>query len=132
MGLIDEQIQKHFLYTALVDYFPGSNKGSHIVPTAKEIDDERKRLEQDLVRFNPRLVVPVGKLSISKCLGNSVNKLSDVIGQTYTTDPYRMLDREVVVIPLPHPSGASNWKHQVNNRKLLMRALNILKVELKP
>jgi hypothetical protein len=35
-----------------------------------------------------------------------------------------------VVIPLPHPSGASSWIHQANHPQLLDRALELLEAEL--
>jgi hypothetical protein len=34
-----------------------------------------------------------------------------------------------VLIPLPHPSGASRWLNQPDNRALLERALRILRRE---
>jgi len=48
----------------------------------------------------------------------------------YKLDPYNLLEKELSIIPLPHPSGASIWKHNEKNRKLLVEALNLLKREL--
>ena len=80
--------------------------------------------------FNPQLVVPVGKLSICYCLDMQFSQLNSVIGNMYKLDPYNLLEKELSIIPLPHPSGASIWKHNEKNRELLVEALNLLKREL--
>jgi uracil-DNA glycosylase len=130
VGITDEQIKENFLYSALVDYFPGSFRGSHKVPTQDEIAKERKRLVKTITGFNPQIVVPVGKLSISHCLNQEVKTLADFIGKIYCTCPYGILNNKIVVIPLPHPSGASTWYKKPENNKLLIQALTILKNNL--
>jgi hypothetical protein len=35
-----------------------------------------------------------------------------------------------MVIPLPHPSGASSWFYQNDNKKLLDRAIQLIGTEL--
>jgi uracil-DNA glycosylase len=130
IGLTDELIKEHFCYTALLDYFPGSVKGSHLVPTKEEIAKERKKLVKTIVAFGPEIVVPIGALSISYCIGEKVQPLAGNIGKTYTLDPYLALGKVLNVIPLPHPSGASTWRHKKENKKLLNKALRVLKNEL--
>ena len=127
MGISDDQIRKNFLYSALVDYFPGSNDVSHRIPTREEIEKERGRLSKTIKDFNPEVVVPVGRLSISYCLNSNVQPLSSHIGNTYLARPYLVLGKKLAVIPLPHPSGASTWYHKPRNKKLLLRALDHLK-----
>jgi uracil-DNA glycosylase len=130
IGIKDEQIKKHFLYSALVDYFLGADRGSHKIPTSDEILKERKRLVKTITGFNPKVVVPVGRLSISYCLNQKVLPLKENIGKTYIKDPYNVLGYKVSIIPLPHPSGASTWRNKKENKKLLSMALNLLKREL--
>lgn len=130
IGLSDEHINKNFLYSALVDYFPGTIKGFHIVPTKNDILKERDRLIDTITSFNPEIVVPIGRLSISYCLNDRVNPLVNHIGQIYITDPYLAMKKELKVIPFPHPSGASIWSHKKENKILLRRALKLLKNEL--
>lgn len=127
IGLNDEHIKSNFIYTALVDYFPGSKNGSHIVPSEAEIKKERKRLQNTLKNFNPDLVVTIGKLSLSHCLRCKVNLLKEYIGQHYEVDPYGLIGKKLVVIPMPHPSGASTWKHKPENKKLLLKSLSLLR-----
>lgn len=127
----NKQIRKYFLYSALVNYFPGSTNGSHIVPSAHEIAQEKPRLQKLIRDFNPLVVVPIGKLSLSYCLGIKFKNLSEVIGKSFVADPYNMLNKNIKIVPLPHPSGASTWKHIPKNKILLQKALLILKASLK-
>lgn len=130
IGLTNKLIKENFLYTALVDYFPGSQNGSHVVPSKEEIEKERKRLRNSIVNFSPELVIPVGRLSISYCLNDTISVLENYIGNKYKVDPYLLLGFEVAVIPLPHPSGASTWRHNEKNKKLLLKALRLIKREV--
>jgi uracil-DNA glycosylase len=130
IGISDDQISDNFFYSALVDYFPGSKGSSHRVPTEREIVKEKPRLKKDLGKFKPEIVVTIGKLSLSHCLGIKVEKLDVFIGKTFVVDPYGVSGRKVLVIPLPHPSGASTWHRRENNIKLLKKALQVLKRNL--
>lgn len=130
IGLTDKDIEKNFYYSALVDYFPGYKGHSHKVPTEKEILNERDRLRKTISDFKPDTIVPIGKLSISYCLNLKNTLLRDVIGKTYKTKAYDLTDHDVIVIPLPHPSGASTWRHSPENKLLLLKALSLLKTDL--
>ena len=127
IGVTERQIRKNFYYSALVDYFPGAKNGSHKVPTKSQIEKERKRLAETINNFNPDIVVPIGKLSISYCLNKRFNKLGGVIGKVYVVNPYNLFGRKLKVIPLPHPSGASTWLHNLANIKLFEKALELLR-----
>ncbi len=130
IGLDDDHIRKYFFYTALVNYFPGSVGGSHRVPTSEEIKNEQQRLVKTINSFKPDLIVPIGKLSLAYCLRQKAEKLKDFIGKSFNIDPYGALQRKMLVIPLPHPSGASTWRHSEDNKALLKKALNLLKANL--
>ncbi len=127
LGISHDQIRQNFLYSALVDYFPGSKGGSHLVPTEAEIEKERPRLHKTIRAFSPHLVVPIGKLSISYCLNQSIKTLGESIGKKFEVDPYLALGYKILVVPLPHPSGASTWRHKLENKILLTKALALLK-----
>lgn len=126
-----EQIEENFLYSALVDYFPGSLNGAHIVPSREDIEKELPRLHKMIKEFNPDIMVPIGKLSISYCLGEKVDNLKDVVGNSYLIDPYLACGKNILTIPLPHPSGASTWRHKVENKALLIKAFNLLQENCK-
>jgi uracil-DNA glycosylase len=130
IGLSDSQISKNFLYSALVDYFPGAKNGSHKVPSTKEVYKEKDRLTKTLIDFNPKIIVPVGRLSISYCLNEKIKPLNVYVGNIYVANPYLVLNKKRVIIPLPHPSGASTWHHNEENQILLTKALDNLKNKL--
>lgn len=130
VGITDNQIKENFFYSALVDYFPGSKNGSHLIPSREEVETERRRLKKTIEDFNPDVIVTIGKLSLSYCLRREVNLLNHFIGKTFRTDPYGLLGKEILIIPLPHPSGASTWRHKPGNGKLLLKALGLLKLRL--
>lgn len=128
----ENEIKSYFLYSALVDYFPGYHeKGGHKVPTKDEIEKEKERLKKTITDFNPEILVTIGKLSLNYCLNQKVVSLDkNYIGRSFRVNPYNLLDKELLVIPLPHPSGASTWRYKEGNQILLQKALTILKKEL--
>lgn len=132
IGITDDQIKNHFLYTALVDYFPGyQEKGGHKVPTKMEVAKERERLRRDVINFNPEILVTIGKLSLSYCLNQKIDKLDEnFIGKCFKINPYGLLEKKILIIPYPHPSGASTWRYKEGNQILLQKALSILKKEI--
>jgi uracil-DNA glycosylase len=93
-------------------------------------DRAPSRREQDLCRFwrdweleliRPALVVPVGGMAIRHFLGPL--QLTVCIGERY-------IENGRVVVPLPHPSGASSWLNDRANRARLGRALALVRTEL--
>lgn len=130
IGVTHRQIEKYFFYSALVDYFPGSKNGSHMIPTVQEIEAERGRLIRDIRSFDPEIFVPVGMLSITYCLGVKGKPLKSMVGNLYVADPYGVVGSGKIVIPLPHPSGASTWYNKQENKLLLDKALRLLKSNL--
>ncbi len=123
----EDQIRNYFLYSALVDYFPGTNGRSHRIPTEKEIKIERLRLKATIRNFGPEVVVPIGRLSISYCFNDKTKPLKEYIGNIFNINPYGLMVKKTIVIPFPHPSGASTWYRIKKNRELLEKALGILK-----
>jgi len=68
--------------------------------------------------IRPKLIIPVGKLAIGRFLGDA--PLAEVVGVEH-----EVVHRggSSVVVPLPHPSGASSWIHGPGHRELVSRAL---------
>jgi uracil-DNA glycosylase len=75
----------------------------------------------ELRLLHPRLVVTVGGLAARRLLGATS---LDCIGGRFEQD-----DR--VVVPLPHPSGASGWLNVPANRERLAQALSLVHEELR-
>jgi uracil-DNA glycosylase len=76
----------------------------------------------ELALIRPQLVVTVGLLALRRELGFTT--LTPHIGERYERDG-------VVVIPLPHPSGASSWPYAPGNQERLNRALTLIHDELR-
>jgi len=79
-------------------------------------------VEAELALVRPRVVLLVGTLAIERFWGRV--PLSDVVGRSR-----REGDR--VLIPLPHPSGASRWLNDPTNRRKLRQALVIVRREVR-
>jgi uracil-DNA glycosylase len=67
------------------------------------------------------VIVPVGGLAIKRVLG--ISRLDECIGSRFELG-------DAVVVPLPHPSGASGWLNWPRNRFRLETALSLLQEEL--
>lgn len=77
----------------------------------------RPYLEEELRILQPKVVLLVGAMAIEAFLGKV--KLEDVIG-TCTER------QEMLMLPLPHPSGVSRWLLDTAHQALLRQALAIL------
>lgn len=104
--------------SALCRCFPGNARGGgDRVPSRAMIRNCRPHLSRELELLRPGTIVPVGGLSIKELLG--IERLSEAVGETFRRDG-------VVYVPLPHPSGASTWLNDANNKERLARALAAL------
>ena len=117
--------EPHLPYrTSITKCFPGkaaSGAGDRR-PSPPEIALCAPWLDVELALVRPRVVLLVGALAIERFWGRV--PLSDVVGRSR-----REGDR--VLIPLPHPSGASRWLNDPANRRKLRRALGVVRREVK-
>ena len=81
-------------------------------------------LEAELALIRPRVLIPIGGLAIGKFLGNDT-LMTDLIGERFERDGDAGR-ASVILVPLPHPSGASQWFNVPENKVRLARALEIL------
>ena len=72
--------------------------------------------------LDPPLLIPVGGLAIADQLGPA--RLADVVGQRFERGGR-------VLVPLPHPSGASAWTNSAANRALIAEAVGLIGAELR-
>jgi uracil-DNA glycosylase len=125
---IDEQTARETIYiAAMTRCYPGphpSGRGDR-VPTRQEQAHCADWLEAELRIIRPRLLIPVGRLAIENFLPPL--SLTELIGTRHVVDH---VGGRSVVIPLPHPSGASSWIHQGDNRLLVDKALTLIGEEL--
>lgn len=125
---LDQQTARDRIYiSAVTRCYPGphsSGRGDR-VPSKLEQASCADWLENELRIIKPRLLIPVGRLAIERFL--PALPLDELIG---TRRRVRHVGGESTVIPLPHPSGASSWFYQSQNKKLLDRAIGLIAAEL--
>lgn len=122
-GAAEEEFRAKVYIAAVVRCFPGkTTSGGDRVPNPAEIEACRHFIAREIDVLRPRLVIPVGKLAIREVLGED-RPLSEVVGEARRA---HLHGREVDVICLPHPSGASTWFKMEPGRTLLERALRLL------
>jgi uracil-DNA glycosylase family 4 len=113
--------EAHLPYrTSITKCFPGkgaSGAGDRR-PSPPEVALCAPWLDAELALVRPRVVLLVGTLAIERFWGRV--PLSDVVGKS-------RVDGSRVLIPLPHPSGASRWLNQPENRLRLRRALALVR-----
>lgn len=134
-GWAEEDFRAKNYMTAVTKCYPGphpAGRGDR-VPGKAEQALCRPWLEQELALVQPQVVVPVGGLAIGRFLGPA--KLDDVVGRAFerpaadsqlTAWAQRHLPPAARIIPLPHPSGASQWFNDPANQTLLRQALQLL------
>lgn len=105
---------------AVTRCYPGKSPNGHgdRVPTKEEQALCRPWLDQEIALVDPRLIIPIGKLAISLFFEPALS-LEDVIGAQI-----RRAGR--VIIPLPHPSGASTWPNKPENAARIGRAIRLI------
>lgn len=105
-----------FYCASLTRCFPGraaSGRGDRTA-TAAERALCAEWAEWELKLLEPRLIVTVGRAAAQAFVG--VRSLTDAVGKSY-------LRGDAIVVPLPHPSGASGWLNDRTNRARLGKAL---------
>ena len=113
--------EAHLPYrTAITKCFPGkaaSGAGDRR-PSPPEVQLCASWLEAELALVRPRVLLLVGTLAIERFWGKA--PLSEVVGKSRA-------EGDRVLIPLPHPSGASRWLNDPENRERLARALAVVR-----
>jgi len=113
--------EAHLPYrTSITKCFPGkaaSGAGDRR-PSPPEVALCAPWLDAELALVRPRVILLVGTLAIERFWGRV--QLSEVVGKS-------RIDGERVLIPLPHPSGASRWLNDPQNRLRLRRALRLVR-----
>jgi uracil-DNA glycosylase len=126
LGVPEEIFRARIYIAAIARCFPGKAKGGgDRKPNADEIARCRRFLEREVGIVRPELVLAVGTLAIGEVLGERARgrKLDTLIGGIERCEWH---GREVDVLPLPHPSGASPWHKIPPGKALLARALKRL------
>lgn len=123
LQLDEDAFYATFYCASVTRCYPGrtaSARGDR-TPTATEQALCRRWHDEELRLLRPALVVTVGLLAARTVVG--AKTLTDCVGKSYVEDG-------AVVIPLPHPSGASGWLNDTTNRHRLGKALTHVRREL--
>jgi uracil-DNA glycosylase len=125
---VDEATFRERVYIAAVTRcYPGpspSGRGDR-VPSRDEQERCGAWLNDELAIIRPSLIIPVGRLAITRFLPD--RPLDEIIGRGF---PLEHGGGKSMAVPLPHPSGASSWIHQGNHPELLDAALRLIGGEL--
>jgi uracil-DNA glycosylase len=123
IGCTEDEFRERVYMAAVARCFPGKAPGGgDRKPDREEIARCRPFLEREVAILRPKLVLAVGTLAIAQVLGECP-KLDTLIGATRRA---RYHGREVDVIALPHPSGASPWHKIEPGKTLLAKALRLV------
>ncbi|HUY57429.1 MAG TPA: uracil-DNA glycosylase family protein [Candidatus Micrarchaeaceae archaeon] len=135
-GLGDEESARRRIYvTSLTKCFPGparSGSGDRR-PSPAEIELCGGHLRSQLALQRPWLILVVGQMALERFLGPLPMHLA--VGRVFRSDSVeRRIPAEqpaspsnALVLPLPHPSGASRWLNVAEHRSLLRSALETLR-----
>ena len=119
-----DELYERFYCASVTRCYPGrtaSGRGDR-TPTPREQELCAFWRDWELELLRPGLIVTVGGLALRRLLG--IATLTDAIGKSYTRG-------DAIVIPLPHPSGASGWLNDPANRARLGKALTHVRRELR-
>jgi uracil-DNA glycosylase len=123
LRLDEDAFYTTFYCASVTRCYPGrtaSARGDR-TPTTTERALCRRWHDEELRLLRPALVVTVGLLAARAVVGAAT--LTECVGKSYLRD-------DAIVIPLPHPSGASGWLNDPANRHRLGKALTHVRREL--
>jgi uracil-DNA glycosylase len=119
-GFDEAQFRSTQAMTAITKCYPGphpAGRGDR-VPSRKEQALCATWLECEIDLIDPKVLIPVGGLAIKRFLGGS-QPMTGLIGERFEQSGR-------IIVPLPHPSGASQWFNVPENQERLRIALAIL------
>jgi uracil-DNA glycosylase len=122
IGVSEEAFRNRIYMAAVCRCFPGKNPaGGDRVPAPDEVTNCSAWIHAELQLLQPELIIPAGKLAIASFLES--DRLDQVVGQCHRV---AVSGRDTDIIPLPHPSGASTWRHTEPGKTLLRKALGLI------
>ena len=125
-GFEETDFRARYYMTAVTKCYPGKHpkgKGDR-KPSRADQKLCRPFLDCELDLVQPVILLAVGGLAIETLLGQKL-RLDEAVGRVFEIDGR-------LVLPLPHPSGASLWPNRPENQALIRQALVLLRQELVP
>jgi uracil-DNA glycosylase len=125
----EAQVRRQVYMTSITKCFPGKGTGGgDRRPSRAEVDLCRSHLDRQLTFIKPQVLILVGGLAHERFLPG--RPLDELVGRVFDLSGREVSSRSRVrslLVPLPHPSGASRWLNAAENRLLLDRALRRLR-----
>jgi uracil-DNA glycosylase len=124
VGLDDEDaFRATFAMSSVMRCYPGRDPGGRgdRRPTPGQLARCAPWTAATLRLLDPPLVIPVGGLAIAALIGPG--RLAELVGRRFEGDGR-------VLVPLPHPSGASAWANDPRHRELIGQAVRLIGREL--
>jgi uracil-DNA glycosylase len=123
LGIDEATFRARVYIAAVARCFPGkASGGGDRRPDAREIERCQPWLVREADILRPELVIAVGTLAIEQVLGLKA-PLVELVGGSRRS---RWHGRDLDVVALPHPSGASPWHKMEPGKTLLGQALGNL------
>jgi uracil-DNA glycosylase family 4 len=134
-GFASEAHARRSIYmTSITKCFPGKGRGGgDRRPSQAEVDLCRSHLDRQLALIQPELLILVGGLAHERFLPG--RRLDALVGRAFDMSGQEVGGRTSIrplLLPLPHPSGASRWLNDAGNRARLDRALRRLRPMVRP
>jgi uracil-DNA glycosylase len=130
----EDQIRRLVYMTSITKCFPGKGAtGGDRRPSRAEVELCRSHLDRQLAMVDPDIILLVGGLAHERFLPG--HPLSELVGAVFDSSGSRVRAgsrARPLLVPLPHPSGASRWLNEAQNVALLERALQRLRAVISP
>jgi len=123
VGIAESVARQRIYISAMTRCFPGSSPTGRgdLVPTPAQISSCSSWMEAEIAMIAPKVIIPVGRLAIERFLGSK--PLSEYVGRVHRISDFA---GSPLVIPLPHPSGASSWIHVAGHMDLVRSSLRLI------
>lgn len=121
----EEQVRRRVYMTSITKCFPGKGTGGgDRRPSRAEVELCRPHLDHQLALVDPEVILLVGGLAHERFLPG--RPLSELVGRLFDQSGRPAggrLTGQTLLVPLPHPSGASRWLNDPVNVARLDEAL---------
>jgi uracil-DNA glycosylase len=121
-GFDEDEFRSKCYITAVYKCYPGEGAHGDLKPNRGQLERCARFVDEEFDLVQPEVLILVGSMAIDHFLGHL--PLADAVGHRFEV---AVRGREVTVIPLPHPSGASVWPFRPGNQRLLRRALGLVR-----
>lgn len=130
----EDQVRRIIYMTSITKCFPGKGTGGgDRRPSRAEVELCRPHLDRQLALINPEILILVGGLAHERFLPG--RSLTTLVGRVFDRAGREVRPRarsRPLLVPLPHPSGASRWLNDAENRGRLELGLQRLRPLVRP